>query len=349
MNNVQNIEQKPAISISLCTYNGEKYLEEQLQSLLNQTLKPQEIVIIDDASQDRTLEILTIFKAKAPFEVTIISIETNQGLTENPWNNFFRAIALCKHELVSFCDQDDVWHPSKLEILSKPLIKNKNVMMSFCNAMTTDENLNPTGLLYKLHKDRIFSIYNFDLLNFLPLGFTQLFRKRLLPELWEIRPRGIYFDRPMAHDEFICLLAMLNGGISYCSQELALYRRHNKAHSIYNVDKESPTKSNPVWDKNKLKQYRELSRASYNTKREIYLNWANYLNFNLENYRFKKMILFFEKIANDYKLRTNIYGECSNLIRIKYFGELMKNRYFLNNRSDMRFFSLIKDFIFTII
>ncbi|MFM6269184.1 MAG: glycosyltransferase, partial [Dolichospermum sp.] len=309
---------------------------------------PQEIVIIDDASQDRTLEILTVFKANAPFEVTIISNFTNQGLTENPWNNFFRATALCKHELVSFCDQDDIWYPSKLEILSKPLIENKEIMLSFCNTMVTDENLNTTGLLYSLQKSKIFSIYDFDLLSFLPLGFTQLFRKSLIPDSWKMRPRGIYFDRPMAHDEFVSLLAMLNGKISYCSQELALYRRHNTAHSI-SSDREKLTDIQSKRNRNKLKQYRELCSASYNSKSEIYLNWTNYLNLNFNNDRFKEAIYFYEKIYNAYKLRAKIYEESDNLLRIKYFFELIKNKYFLHSRSDMRFSSLIKDCFFSII
>ena len=351
INDIQKMEKKPAISIAMCTYNGAKYLEEQLQSILSQTLKPQEMVIIDDASQDETIQILTAFKTKAPFEVTIVLNETNQGLNENPWNNFFRATALCRNELISFCDQDDVWYPLKLEILAELLIKNEDVMMSFCNATVTDENLQTVGLLYGSQPSKIFSIYDFNLPHFLPLGFTQLFRKSLIPSFWQIRPRGIYFDRPMAHDEFIALLAICNGKIAYCSEVLALYRRHSKAHSI---SSSTNNITSIISDKlkDKVERYYKMCRSGYITKSDIYLNWSQYFKANYVSCNYQEAADFFDKIHYCYALRASLYTENNRniLTKLKYFKYLVaSDRYYLFRKKSMRFTSPVKDVLFILL
>jgi len=350
MHNKQETRQQPAISIALCTYNGEKYLEEQLESIKNQTLLPKELVVIDDNSQDRTLKILTAFKTKAPFEVIIISNEENQGLTENPWENFFRAVAQCKYDLVSFCDQDDVWHPSKLEALAKPLAENNDVFLSFCNATVTDEALNPTRILYDVQKSKIFSIYNFELLSFLPLGFTQLFRKSLLSSSWEIRPRGIHFDRPMAHDEFVAFLALCHGKIAYCSQPLALYRRHRNAHSISSPSpSEEKTEIASYRQEGKLEKYREVCKGRYIEKSKIYLNWYQYAKNHFSDPNSQESADFLQQIYHVYQLKTEIYSEGSRLRKIKTLIQLLGTQYYLYFRSDMRLLSPFKDILFALV
>lgn len=102
-------------SIAMCTYNGEHYLQAQLQSILNQTRRPDELIICDDASQDSTLEIIDSFARTAPFAVHIQKNAKNLGYVKN----FEQAISLCTQDIVFLCDQDDVWEASKLsEVLA---------------------------------------------------------------------------------------------------------------------------------------------------------------------------------------------------------------------------------------
>lgn len=102
-------------SIALCTYNGERHLQAQLQSILDQTRHPDELIICDDASHDRTLEIIDSFAQTAPFAVHIQKNAKNLGYVKN----FEQAIALCTQDIVFLCDQDDVWEASKMsEILA---------------------------------------------------------------------------------------------------------------------------------------------------------------------------------------------------------------------------------------
>ncbi|MEY4711793.1 MAG: hypothetical protein RIS88_1243 [Pseudomonadota bacterium] len=101
------------VSIALCTYNGERFLDLQLQSLLAQTVQPEELVVCDDASSDRSLEIVEAFARQAPFPVRVWRNSQNLGYVRN----FEQAIGHCSQDLVFLCDQDDLWDPRKIEII----------------------------------------------------------------------------------------------------------------------------------------------------------------------------------------------------------------------------------------
>ncbi len=103
-------------SIAMCTYNGERYLQAQLQSILDQTRHPNELIVCDDASRDSTLGIIETFAITAPFKVHIQKNVKNLGYVKN----FEQAIALCTQDIVFLCDQDDVWVATKIsEVLSR--------------------------------------------------------------------------------------------------------------------------------------------------------------------------------------------------------------------------------------
>src|SRR5574344_2136916 len=97
------------ISLALPTYNGEKYLREQLDSIFNQTMVPEEIVVVDDRSTDSTIQILEEYKQKYGLKYYIN--EQNLGYNKN----FEKAITLCQGDYIALCDQDDVWLPEKIE------------------------------------------------------------------------------------------------------------------------------------------------------------------------------------------------------------------------------------------
>lgn len=127
------------ISIAMATYNGEKYLEKQLESIAKQRILPDELVICDDCSTDKTIEILENFKNKAKFEVIITRNKANAGYVDS----FPKAINETKGDYVFLCDQDDFWFENKIERVLEIFEKNPKFQLIAHNAMCTDENLKP--------------------------------------------------------------------------------------------------------------------------------------------------------------------------------------------------------------
>src|SRR5271165_5482550 len=103
------------ISVAMTTYNGERFLSEQLRSIAAQQRLPDELVVADDHSADRTWEIVTDFARTAPFPVRLHRNEPRLG-----WRgNFMSVLARCESDLIALCDQDDVWEPTKLAIAER--------------------------------------------------------------------------------------------------------------------------------------------------------------------------------------------------------------------------------------
>ncbi len=108
---------KFTISIAIATYNGERFLREQLDSLYAQTRQADEIVVCDDCSKDGTAAILEEYHQKYGL---IYHINEHQlGVNAN----FFKAMSLCKGDFISICDQDDIWLPHKVETLYNHLVQ----------------------------------------------------------------------------------------------------------------------------------------------------------------------------------------------------------------------------------
>jgi glycosyltransferase involved in cell wall biosynthesis len=125
------------ISIAMATYNGAKYLEEQIDSFLHQTRQPDELVVCDDGSTDATLEILEEFRQRAPFPVHIYRNENNLGYIKN----FEKALSLCSGDIIFLSDQDDVWLGKKIEAVEEEFLSNPNVMAIVNDQYVTDSKL----------------------------------------------------------------------------------------------------------------------------------------------------------------------------------------------------------------
>lgn len=110
----------PTVSVAMCTYNGERFLAEQLQSIQQQTRLPDQVVVCDDGSTDATRAMLEQFARSASFPVILRFNSKNLGVTRN----FSQAISLCQGDFIALCDQDDRWHSSKLERLAQTLAAN---------------------------------------------------------------------------------------------------------------------------------------------------------------------------------------------------------------------------------
>ena len=100
-----------SVSVALCTFNGERFLQQQLDSLAAQSILPDELIICDDASSDNTIGIAEKFSLNSKFKTRIIKNPINLGYVKN----FEKAISLCNENIIFLCDQDDVWARDKIQ------------------------------------------------------------------------------------------------------------------------------------------------------------------------------------------------------------------------------------------
>lgn len=132
---------KPRISIAMATYNGARYLREQLESFVRQARQSDELVVTDDGSSDDTPAILESFRSSAPFEVKVYRNSVRLGYTKN----FEKALSLCSGDVIFMSDQDDVWFPEKIERVTSHLSSNPQMMAITNDEILTDEKLTPHG------------------------------------------------------------------------------------------------------------------------------------------------------------------------------------------------------------
>ena len=210
------------ISIALATLNGERFLSEQLGSLIAQTHVPHEVVVSDDGSTDRTLEILEEFRATAPFTVSIRANRTRLGYAEN----FLQAAAMCTGDFIAFCDQDDVWLSSKLARGAELLEATGALLMIHRNAVVT-EDLVPSGRREPAF-NRSFTAAPLRIYPWLPVpGNAMVFSRSVFDVDFSLRPNGLgRACAPMTHDEWTYFIATALGSTHFASEVLGYYRQH---------------------------------------------------------------------------------------------------------------------------
>ena len=206
-------ENRMKLSIALATYNGEKYLQEQLDSLLAQTVQPDEVVISDDRSTDRTLEVAKEFQQKAPFDVIVHQNEQQTGFIKN----FDKALSLTTGDLVFLCDQDDVWFEHKLETIRDTAIQHPEYSVYMNDALLTDGQLKRTDLTVQQQIQGL----GRPLTQFIT-GCCAAIRRSHLDKVMPL-PK----DYP-SHDGWIINLADALQKKLVISDVLQLYRRHGK-------------------------------------------------------------------------------------------------------------------------
>ena len=129
--------------VIIATYNGEKYVIEQLESIVNQTIKPTNIYIRDDGSQDNTIKILESFKNACNVNIEIISGQGNLGYIKN----FEKLVGYTVSEIVFFSDQDDIWTENKAALMLCHF-ENEKVNVNFSDAYLINDKKEILGGLW---------------------------------------------------------------------------------------------------------------------------------------------------------------------------------------------------------
>jgi glycosyltransferase involved in cell wall biosynthesis len=207
------------ISIAMATYNGEKYLCEQLDSIMRQTYRDFELIITDDCSTDATLLILSEYQVKYPAAIYYYQNEKRLGYKKN----FEKAIMLCKHDLIALADQDDIWTDEHLETLYKGIGSNAVICSHADNITSGGKRTGKSqraDIPYWLEHNYSYLLLSVLFRNFAQ-GTTMLFRRSLLAVAFPIP------DMVLSHDHWIGLIAVLLHKIKYINTVTVLYRRHD--------------------------------------------------------------------------------------------------------------------------
>ncbi len=217
MHNFSHADTMPLISIAMATYNGERFIREQLDSIARQSLLPMELVITDDNSTDRTMDIVDEFSRSAPFPVRAVRNPTRLGYAEN----FLKAASLCAGDIIAFCDQDDIWFENKLGLCSACFSDNTIGLVLHSAHTFTQEGIRGHKLP-NLPRNQVLDPCKRDPFR-CPPGFAMLFRKDLL-RLTDNTHRPWCVQ---AHDQWRWFLATCTGQIALVAESLALYRQHS--------------------------------------------------------------------------------------------------------------------------
>lgn len=204
------------ISVAMATYNGEKYIKEQLESILKQLSDSDEVIISDDGSIDNTRKIIEEFNDKR--------IKIIDGPKKGIKQNFANAIKNCNGKYIFLADQDDIWLDNKVDkVLS--FFKN-NITCVLHDAKIVDSNLNIIDTsFFKYRKTKLGKINNIIKNSY--IGCCMAFDSKLKDKILPI-PNNIEM-----HDQWIGLISEKYGKSVLLNEQLILYRRHNNNNSSF--------------------------------------------------------------------------------------------------------------------
>jgi glycosyltransferase involved in cell wall biosynthesis len=217
-------DQRLSTSICLATFNGAPFLKAQLESLAAQHRLADELVVVDDASRDSTLEILEALAPRAPFPVHVHRSEVNRGVNAT----FEAAYARASSDVILPCDQDDVWHPDKMEALVSVLERVRNAVAAFCNSRIVDAAGRPLG-------EDLWSRLRVSKMEIAALGSgngTGVWERRALVSAHQLAfrssllPMLLPLPARLSHDEWIALVLSGEGRIVAVPECLVDYRIH---------------------------------------------------------------------------------------------------------------------------
>ena len=286
------------ITVSITSYNQKGYLKEAIDSVLLQTVKPHQIIIIDDCSDDGSRELISDYKNTYPDLITSISHDKNMGVIYS--RN--EALRLCSGDYHTFLDGDDRFLPNKLEKESALINDGENVKIVFSNINYIDENGKVTRCWSEDIKPPIGDVFKYVFARKFPKG--NLFRSELVNiKAW--REIGYYDEglKNLYEDYDMRIRLTKHFNTAYCDEVLSEYRIH--AHGLSRVDKVKHLESfkyilkknksllDDLSDKDKkyiLKNYNDwLCRFSAASSRDSWLKgrWANSLRYLIESFKYK--------------------------------------------------------------
>ncbi|WP_312504001.1 glycosyltransferase family 2 protein [Lacrimispora sp.] len=215
------------VSVLLASYNGEKYIREQLDSILSQTFSDLSIVISDDLSTDKTPAIIREYEEQYPGRVKCLRNSKRSGSAQN---NFFRLLTSVSDEYIMLCDQDDVWLPDKVEVTLREMKRletewGKEIPLLVHGDLSVTDKAG--RILHKSMADfQKIAVHDNRFSHYLVenniTGNTVMVNRAFMRFLADVP------EECVMHDWWLGLLASCFGRISYIDRPLVLYRQHGK-------------------------------------------------------------------------------------------------------------------------
>ena len=261
------------VTILLATYNGEKYLDELMRSLLSQTYPDFTVLARDDGSSDRTPEILARWSAAQPGKINIVSDDLgNLRFVQN----FARLMGLCDTPYFAFCDQDDVWLPNKIELSINQLrtledqFGTETPILVHSDLTVVDGNLNEISpSFFDYTGINIANAGRLDrlLFNNIVSGCSSMGNRALLNVAQPIPDGHLY------HDWWLALIATSCGVLHTIAEPTILYRQHdqNQIGARYSLT------GNVLWDARHILQRPKLLKVRIAKAMRIVQSQANVL------------------------------------------------------------------------
>lgn len=315
------------ISVALCTYNGEKFIAEQLNSILNQTVSVNEIIVCDDGSTDDTVNIVNSLLSKAPVVYHIEKNEKSLGVA----NNFLKALKLATGDYVFTCDQDDVWHKDKVKTFLCEINATKKDLY-FSDGILVDAEGVPMGnTLWEAYNIKYDNIIRAPIIKTLvrqslATGAATVVSKNLINQINAIPANWL-------HDEWFAVVAALNNSAQPINRTTFNYRQHGK--NVVGAEKQTVFQRFKVWlnnykNLNKIRNINyermcDVSILAQNTEYfEIIIQakkfWKSLLNCKNQN-RIKSLVAISKLfIQGEYsRFYTGIRGFIRDLISVLFF------------------------------
>lgn len=212
------------ISVCLCSYNGEKYIKEQLESIINQSVKVDEIIICDDGSQDNTISIAKEVLSTSDILSKVVVNQINLGVTKN----FEKALELSSGDIIFLSDQDDLWEYDKVMEHIEIYNNNQNINLVFSNAEVFNENGVMSATLWEQFnfagkKKKVFnqSQLRSILMGWFVTGATLSVKKQFVID-------QLPFNNCLLHDQILSFAAATTDSMYAISSSLTKYRKHKE-------------------------------------------------------------------------------------------------------------------------
>jgi glycosyltransferase involved in cell wall biosynthesis len=276
---------KPPISVVLCTYNGAKYIEAQLASIIAQTNAVAEIIVVDDVSSDDTMAVVERAAARDS-RISLSQNNFNIGYT----SNFESALQMAKHDYIAISDQDDIWHHQKIEKMMAAF--EPDAAAIYCDSVrfTKDIPIHPIKNKSSRHvagtNVRKLALYN------TVSGHALIIRKSLLEQALPI-PNAVYYDW------WLALQAVTSGGLQYLDEILVYQRAHDTNVTITKNSSSKELRNNyRVMLRTHLQAFVQIASLSEKDK-TFFIDFAKHWSKMLKNGTSSGLFLFMLKHRKD--------------------------------------------------
>lgn len=318
------------ISVVMATYNGEKFIEEQLNSILNQTIKIDELIIIDDSSKDLTIEKIENYRKKYN-NIKIFKNSENKG----HFYSFIKGLSLTKGDLIFFSDQDDIWEKNKIEVMSK--IYNKYKKKYICiQSSSIYIDINGKIIGKREMESSEYEEKYINILKYPGAGYEMLIDKEIKNKILEIPLELLdYFD---FHDVLVAYVTLVYGTYIRINDFFNFHRIHNNNvttnmnNKYFSQNIQGRIENIKKLELNRVKGIKKIieDKEIFNKEEKIYWIDAYYLFLEkrlefLKNKKIKEFLWLLQRI-NFYRRKETFIVDCCYALKIEKIMKKVVNK-----------------------